>query len=101
MGEWQGGMKTKPDWDDFYMTLSHLIAQRSVDQNTVHGACLVAKDNRLLSIGYNGPIRGSNPDPENFVKRPQKYFITIHEHIFLYFASIFQFVVESVSKMIL
>lgn len=78
MDEWIGGEETKPDWDSFYMTLAYAISQRSVDKSSVHGACLVSKDNRLLSIGYNGPIRSSSPSEDDLTTRPSKYFVMIH-----------------------
>jgi len=49
----------RPDWDSYFMTLAFVIARRSIDPRTKHGAVLVAADKRVLSIGYNGPIRGS------------------------------------------
>lgn len=78
MSEWKGGLETKPDWDTFYMSLAYLTAQRSIDVNTVHGACLVSSDNRLLSVGYNGPIRNSSPNDEDLSVRPNKYWMVIH-----------------------
>jgi dCMP deaminase len=78
MAEWKGGLDTKPDWDDYYMSMAYLVSQRSVDESTVHGAVLVSADNRVLSIGYNGPIRGSEIDPEELRKRPNKYWYMIH-----------------------
>lgn len=78
MGEWEGGEDEKPSWDDFYMALAYTVAQRSVDESTVHGACLVSKDHRLLSIGYNGPIRGSDPLKKDLKDRPNKYWMMIH-----------------------
>jgi len=78
MGEWKGGPDTKPYWEDYYMAMAYIVAQRSVDESTVHGACLVSKDHRLLSIGYNGPIRGLSVDPEQLKVRPNKYWHMIH-----------------------
>jgi len=49
----------RPDWDNWFLTLCLVISQKSIDPRTKHGAILVSKDNRILSIGYNGPIRGS------------------------------------------
>ena len=78
MHNWIGGEDTKPNWDDYYMTIAYVVAQRSVDKNTVHGACLVSEDHRLLSIGYNGPLRGGNFDEKDLINRPEKYWFTIH-----------------------
>lgn len=45
-------------WDDFFMGVANLAAQRSKDPNTQVGACIVSKDNRILSVGYNGTPNG-------------------------------------------
>lgn len=45
-------------WDVYYMAIAKLSAMRSKDPNTQVGACIVGKDNRILSIGYNGAPNG-------------------------------------------
>jgi len=45
-------------WDDYFMALSFLSAQRSKDPNKQVGACIVSQANIILSIGYNGFPRG-------------------------------------------
>lgn len=45
-------------WDDFFMGVAKLAAQRSKDPSTQVGACVVSKDNRILSVGYNGTPNG-------------------------------------------
>ena len=45
-------------WDDFFMGVAKLAAKRSKDPNTQVGACIVSKDNRILSVGYNGTPNG-------------------------------------------
>jgi dCMP deaminase len=49
----------RPDWDSWFIALCFVISQKSIDPRTKHGAILVSKDHRILSIGYNGPIRNS------------------------------------------
>ena len=41
-------------WDEYFMGVAILAAQRSKDPNTQVGACIVSNDNKILSIGYNG-----------------------------------------------
>ena len=41
-------------WDEYFMGIALLSAQRSKDPNTCVGACIVSEDNRILSVGYNG-----------------------------------------------
>ena len=65
------------DWDIYYLTLCYVVAQKSKDLSTKCGAVIVSDDNRILSTGYNGPIRNSNDS--NFpTKRPEKYYHTLH-----------------------
>ena len=45
-------------WQEYFMGLAHLSALRSKDPNTQVGACVVSKDNRILSVGYNGTPNG-------------------------------------------
>lgn len=49
-------------WDEYFMGISLLSANRSKDPNTQVGACIVSNDNRILSIGYNGAPRGLHDD---------------------------------------
>ena len=49
-------------WDEYFMNLAKLSAMRSKDPNTQVGACIVDKQNRILSIGYNGAPKGFNDD---------------------------------------
>ena len=41
-------------WDEYFMGIAHLSAMRSKDPNTKVGACIVDKNNKILSVGYNG-----------------------------------------------
>lgn len=80
---------TKPNYDDYFLTMSYLVAQRSIDPSTKCGAVLVSADKRILSTGYNGPIRGVD-DAKIPLTRPEKYphFIHAEENAVLaYFGS--------------
>jgi len=41
-------------WDDYFMSIAFLSAQRSKDPNKQVGACIVSQARIILSIGYNG-----------------------------------------------
>ena len=45
-------------WDEYFMGIAKLTANRSKDPNTQVGACIVSKTNRILSVGYNGTPNG-------------------------------------------
>ena len=49
-------------WDDYFMGVALLAAQRSKDPSTQVGACIVDKENRILSTGYNGFAHGCSDD---------------------------------------
>ena len=49
-------------WDEFFMAMAKLPEQRSKDPNTQVGACIVDKNNRIVSIGYNGFPNGISDD---------------------------------------
>ena len=46
------------NWDEYFMAVAKLSSMRSKDPSTQVGACIVAEDNRILSIGYNGTPNG-------------------------------------------
>jgi len=48
------------DWNEYFMAVCFLSAQRSKDPATQVGACIVNNDNRIVGIGYNGMPRGCN-----------------------------------------
>lgn len=50
------------DWDETFMQMCRVIAQRSKDPNTQTGACIVSENNIIVSLGYNGFPRGCDDD---------------------------------------
>jgi dCMP deaminase len=48
----------RPSWDEYFMTISHLTSQRSNCIKRKVG-CIIVKDNRILSLGYNGTPKGT------------------------------------------
>lgn len=49
-------------WDEYFMGIALLSAERSKDPHTSVGACIVSQDNKILSVGYNGMPRGCSDD---------------------------------------
>ncbi len=49
-------------WDEYFMGIALLSAQRSKDGNSQVGACIVSPENKILSLGYNGMPIGCNDD---------------------------------------
>jgi len=50
------------DWDETFMHVCRVIAQRSKDPNTQTGACIVNDKNIIIGLGYNGFPRGCSDD---------------------------------------
>lgn len=71
-------MREPEPWDKVFMSLAVDIAKRSKDPNTQVGAVIVTRDNRIRSLGYNGPPRGMYDANVPWDKRPDKYDWIIH-----------------------
>jgi dCMP deaminase len=67
----------KINYDDYFLSMCYLVAQRSPDPSTKCGAVLVSEDKRILSTGYNGPIKGVD-DALVPLERPAKYAHLLH-----------------------
>ena len=50
-------------WEEYFMGLAILSAERSKDPSTQVGACIVDENNKIISVGYNGaPIGYDDKD---------------------------------------
>ena len=49
-------------WNEYFMGIAILAGKRSKDPSTQVGACIVDKDNKILSQGYNGLPLGCSDD---------------------------------------
>jgi dCMP deaminase len=47
----------RPDWDEYFMEISHVVARRSTCTRRQIGAVIV-KEKRILATGYNGAPSG-------------------------------------------
>ncbi len=51
------------NWDEYFMGIAILSGKRSKDPSTPVGSCIVeSKNNRILSVGYNGFPFGCSDD---------------------------------------
>ena len=46
-------MSNRPSWDDYFTEIVFLTSKRS-PCSKLHVGCLITKDNRIISQGYNG-----------------------------------------------
>ncbi len=49
-------------WDEYFMGVAKLAGMRSKDPNSQVGSCIVSKENKILSMGYNGFPIGCSDD---------------------------------------
>jgi dCMP deaminase len=48
----------RPTWDEWFMKLAMLVAERSTCKRH-HVGAIIVKDNSFISEGYNGAVRGT------------------------------------------
>ena len=73
-------------WDEYFMGVAMLSAQRSKDPSTQVGCCIVSSDNKILSMGYNGMPNGCSDDEFPWEKTDDtpehsKYYYTTHAEL--------------------
>ena len=70
-------------WDEYFMGVAKLSALRSKDPNTQVGACIVSRDNKILSMGYNGFPIGCSDDEFTWSREGEdnKYLYTTHSEL--------------------
>lgn len=72
-------------WDEYFMGIALLSAQRSKDPNTSVGSCIVSRDNKILSVGYNGMPTGCSDDEYPWDREGNaldtKYFYVCHAEL--------------------
>lgn len=49
---------TRPSWDEYFMKLAWLVAERSTCERH-HVGAVIARDKRILTTGYNGAAAGT------------------------------------------
>ena len=59
-------------WDEYFMGVALLAAERSKDPNTQVGACIVDDGNRIVSTGYNGFPYGCSDDEYPWSRSAEK-----------------------------
>ncbi len=72
-------------WDQYFMGIAMLSAERSKDPSTQVGACIVDEHNRIMSVGYNGMPAGCDDDTMPWGKTEEplnsKYFYVCHAEL--------------------
>lgn len=72
-------------WDEYFMGIALLSAQRSKDNATQVGACIINSDKKILSVGYNGMPIGCKDDEMPWGREGNpletKYFFVCHAEL--------------------
>lgn len=69
-----GNVPENPSWDDYFMSMVYLVASKSKDKKTHIGAVVVGSNKEIVSIGYNGFVRGLKDNVPERQEKPEKYF---------------------------
>lgn len=68
-------------WDECFMAMAMLIAQRSKDPSTQVGACIVNQNHIVMGLGYNGLPRGLNDDDYPWSKKDGNFSETKYPYV--------------------
>ena len=68
-------------WDQRFLSLAEFIAGWSKDPSTKVGCVIAGKDNRIVSLGYNGLPTGVSDSSERLMDREMKLAITVHAEV--------------------
>ncbi len=68
-------------WEEYFMGLAILSAERSKDPSTQVGACIVDKDNKIVSVGYNGAPIGYDDDKDMPWEREGSFLNTKYAYV--------------------
>jgi dCMP deaminase len=67
-------------WDVRFLRLAHEVAKWSKDPSTKVG-CILVKDKKVVSMGYNGFPAGISDDLTRLEDRATKYEMTVHAEV--------------------
>jgi len=68
-------------WDEYFMAVAFLSAQRSKDPNRQVGACVVNSDKKIVGIGYNGFPWGCSDDVLPWAKHGETVLDTKYPYV--------------------
>jgi len=68
-------------WDEYFMGLAILSAERSKDPGTQVGACIVDSNNKIISVGYNGAPIGFDDDKDMKWDREGEFLDTKYPYV--------------------
>ena len=72
---------TQAQWDDYFLKISETVALKSKDPSSQMGCVIVDKNKRVVSVGFNGLVRGADESKMTLSERPMKYHFVIHSEM--------------------
>ncbi len=68
-------------WEEYFLKIAEVVAEKSKDPSTKVGAVIVGKDNQIVSLGFNGFPRGIKDLEERYHDRDIKYKLIVHAEV--------------------
>jgi len=65
------------DWNDYFITIATLVSKRS-SCDRLHVGCILVKDNRIISTGYNGHL--PNASHRSIIRNNHEQ-LTVHAEV--------------------
>ena len=72
---------TQAEWDDYFLKIAETVALKSKDPSSKMGCVIVDKNKRVVSVGFNGLVRGADESKMTLSERPMKYRFVIHSEM--------------------
>ncbi len=75
--------RPRQSWNDYFMNIARLLAERSSCDRAYVGAVIVNEDNRIIATGYNGSVGSKTPqcDDIGHIMRDGHCIATLHAEI--------------------
>lgn len=69
------------NWDEYFLGIAEAVALKSKDPSSKMGCVIVDQNKRVVSLGYNGMVQGSDESKMTLEERPMKYHFAIHSEM--------------------
>ncbi len=69
------------NWDEYFLQIAEAVALKSKDPSSKMGCVIVDQNKRVVSLGYNGMVQGSDESKMTLEERPMKYHFAIHSEM--------------------
>ena len=69
------------NWDEYFLQIAEAVALKSKDPSSKMGCVIVDQNKRVVTVGYNGMVQGSDESKMTLSERPMKYHFAIHSEM--------------------